>query len=53
MTSITLEFANLISDKALEKAQAMGFQPQTVAILDIGGQIKVIKRADGASILRP
>ncbi|MEI7565081.1 MAG: GlcG/HbpS family heme-binding protein [Polynucleobacter sp.] len=53
MTSITLELANLISDKALEKAQAMGFQPQTVAILDIGGQIKVIKRSDGASILRP
>ena len=53
MTSITLELAILISDKALEKAQSMGFQPQTVAILDIGGHIKVIKRSDGASILRP
>lgn len=53
MASLTLNQANLIADKALEKAQALGFQPQTVAILDAGGQIKVIKRSDGSSLLRP
>ena len=44
MTSLTLVQANLIADKALEKATSSGFQPQTVAILDTGGQIKIIKR---------
>ena len=53
MTLFTLDQANLIADKALEKAHSSGFQPQTVAILDAGGQIKVIKRSDGASLLRP
>jgi uncharacterized protein GlcG (DUF336 family) len=31
----------------------LGFHPQTVAILDAGGHIKVIKRSDGASLMRP
>ena len=53
MILLTLDQANLIADKALEKAQSSGFQPQTVAILDAGGQIKVVKRSDGASLLRP
>lgn len=53
MTALTLDQANLIADKSLEKAQSMGFHPQTVAILDAGGHIKVIKRSDGASLMRP
>jgi uncharacterized protein GlcG (DUF336 family) len=53
MTPLSLTQANLIADKALEKAQTLGFQPQTVAVLDAGGHIKVIKRSDGASLLRP
>lgn len=53
MTPLSLVQANLIADKALEKAQSLGFQPQTVAVLDAGGHIKVIKRSDGASLLRP
>ena len=53
MTLLSLAQANLIADKALEKAQSLGFQPQTVAVLDAGGHIKVIKRSDGASLLRP
>ena len=53
MTTLTLDQANIIADKALEKAQSLGFHPQTVAILDAGGHIKVIKRSDGASLMRP
>jgi uncharacterized protein GlcG (DUF336 family) len=53
MTPLSLTQANLIADNALEKAQTLGFQPQTVAVLDAGGHIKVIKRSDGASLLRP
>jgi len=53
MTLLSLAQANLIADKALEKAQSLGFQAQTVAVLDAGGHIKVIKRSDGASLLRP
>jgi uncharacterized protein GlcG (DUF336 family) len=53
MILLTLDQANLIADKALEKAHSSGFQPQTVAILDAGDQIKVVKRSDGASLLRP
>jgi uncharacterized protein GlcG (DUF336 family) len=50
---LTLEASSLIADKSLEKGREMGFAPLTVVVLDAGGQIKVIKREDGASLLRP
>ena len=53
MNELTLETASLIVDKALEKRKEMGFVPLTVAVLDAGGQIKVLKREDGSSLLRP
>jgi uncharacterized protein GlcG (DUF336 family) len=53
MTLLSLDQANLIADKSLEKAKSLGFHPQTVAVLDAGGHIKVMKRSDGASLLRP
>ena len=53
MQSLTLQVANLIADKALAKGRELGFTPLTVAVLDAGGQIKVIKREDGSSLLRP
>ena len=53
MNDLTLETASLIVDKALEKREAMGFVPLTVAVLDAGGQLKVLKREDGSSLLRP
>jgi uncharacterized protein GlcG (DUF336 family) len=52
MQSLTLEAADLIANKSLEKAKTLGFAPLTVVILDAGGQIKVIKREDGSSLLR-
>jgi uncharacterized protein GlcG (DUF336 family) len=52
MQSLTLEAADLIANKSLEKGRALGFAPLTVVILDAGGHIKVIKREDGSSLLR-
>jgi uncharacterized protein GlcG (DUF336 family) len=51
--SIGLATASIIADKSLEKAREMGFAPMTVAVLDAGGQLKVLKREDGCSLLRP
>lgn len=53
MNDLTLDAASLIVDKALEKRRQMGFVPLTVAVLDAGGQLKVLKREDGSSLLRP
>lgn len=53
MQELTLEKASLIVDKALDKRKEMGFVPLTVAVLDAGGQLKVLKREDGSSLLRP
>ena len=52
MQSLTLEAADLIADKSLEKGRTLGLAPLTVVILDAGGHIKVIKRDDGSSLLR-
>lgn len=53
MTSISLAQADAIADRALAKGREMRFAPLTVAILDAGGHLKVLKRGDGSSILRP
>jgi uncharacterized protein GlcG (DUF336 family) len=53
MQGLSLEKANLIADKSLEKGREKGFAPLTVAVLDAGGQVKVLKREDGSSLLRP
>lgn len=53
MNPLLLNQANLIADKALEMARELEFSPMTVAVLDDGGHIKVIKREDNSSLLRP
>jgi uncharacterized protein GlcG (DUF336 family) len=53
MDRLTLRAASLIADTSLEKGRELGFAPLTVAVLDAGGQLKVLKREDGASLLRP
>jgi uncharacterized protein GlcG (DUF336 family) len=53
LNSILLESADLIADKALQKGREMKFAPLTVIVLDAGGQTKVLKREDNASLLRP
>lgn len=53
MESLSLNIANMIADKSLEKGREQGFAPLTVAVLDAGGHLKVLKREDGSSLLRP
>lgn len=53
MNSISLDQASLIADQALNKGREAQFSPLTVAVLDAGGQLKVLKREDKASLLRP
>ncbi len=53
MQTLTLQAANLVADKALEKGRELNFARLTVTVLDAGGQIKVLKREDGSSLLRP
>jgi len=53
LDSMLLEQANVIADQALQKGRELKFAPLTVAVLDAGGQIKVLKREDNASLLRP
>jgi uncharacterized protein GlcG (DUF336 family) len=50
---LTLDKANLIADKTLAKARDAKYRPMCVAVLDDGGHLKVLKREDNASILRP
>lgn len=51
--SITLAQADAMADSALARGQELKFQPLTVAVLDAGGHLKVLKRADDSSLLRP
>ncbi len=53
MPGLTLAAANVVADTSLKKGREKGFAPLTVAVLDEGGQIKVLKREDGSSLLRP
>jgi uncharacterized protein GlcG (DUF336 family) len=53
MTDVTLAKATQIVDAALEHAATLDLNPLTVAILDPGGHLLVLKRQDGAGILRP
>ena len=50
---LTLDRANVIADKTLATARAAKYRPMCVAVLDEGGHLKVLKREDNASILRP
>jgi len=51
--NLTLDKASIICDQALTKARDMKIRPLCVAVLDDGGNLKALKREDGASILRP
>jgi uncharacterized protein GlcG (DUF336 family) len=50
---LTLDKANIIADRTLAKAREAKYRPMCVAVLDEGGHLKVLKREDNASILRP
>jgi uncharacterized protein GlcG (DUF336 family) len=50
---LTLDKASVIADKTLAKARDAKYRPMCVAVLDEGGHLKVLKREDSASVLRP
>jgi uncharacterized protein GlcG (DUF336 family) len=52
MPTVTLEQANTIIAKALQKAREMQIKPVTVVVLDEGGHLKAVQREDGASMFR-
>lgn len=51
--SLTLKQADAIADAVLEHGRSQHFHPLTVAILDPGGHLVVLKRDDHSSLLRP
>ncbi|MDH5747829.1 MAG: heme-binding protein [Rhodospirillales bacterium] len=53
MSKLSMEQADKIVDESLKKGHEMGFEPLTVVVLDAGGQIKVVKREDNSSLVRP
>jgi len=53
MTGLKLSQADAIADGVLSHGRALNFQPLTVAILDTGGHLVVLKRDDQSSLLRP
>ncbi len=53
MGSLNLETADHIADQALKTGREKDFAPLTVAVLDSGGHLVVLKREDGSGILRP
>jgi uncharacterized protein GlcG (DUF336 family) len=50
---LTLNQASEIVDAALGNARELNLRPLTVTVLDTGGHPIVVKREDGAGILRP
>ncbi|GAA1279585.1 heme-binding protein [Pseudonocardia aurantiaca] len=50
---LSLGQASTMVDDALRQGAALGCAPLTVAALDPGGHLLVLKRQDGSAILRP
>jgi uncharacterized protein GlcG (DUF336 family) len=53
MVKLALDQADRIANNILAKGRELGFAPLTACVLDAGGHVIVLKRADGASIMRP
>ncbi len=51
--TVSLAQASQIADAALQHARDLRCAPMTVAVMDSGGHLLVLKREDGSSILRP
>lgn len=53
MNTLPLETALAIAQHTLAEGQQRGLAPLTAAVLDAGGHVIALLRADGASLLRP
>ena len=49
MAEISASKARAIIRKAMAKGEEMGFKPLSVVVLDAGGHVKALERADGAA----
>ncbi|SMO93210.1 GlcG/HbpS family heme-binding protein [Paracoccus laeviglucosivorans] len=50
---IDLNIAQTLAQACLTRAAEMGLKPLTIAVLDAAGQLKVLLRQDGTSLMRP
>ena len=50
---LTLDQAEAIVAAARAKGRELNLLPLTVVVLDAGGQVKMVQREDGSSLLRP
>jgi uncharacterized protein GlcG (DUF336 family) len=53
MNTLSLDAALAIAQRTLAEGRARGFAPLTAAVLDSGGHVVALLRADGSSLLRP
>lgn len=53
MSTIGVALADSLADATLAHGRRRGSAPLTVAVLDTGGHLVVLKRDDGSGILRP
>lgn len=53
MSTLNLQIAITISNRALAVGREISAAPLTVAVLDAGGHLISLQREDGASLLRP
>ena len=53
MSTLSLETAVSISNRALAIGRELRTAPLTIAVLDAGGHLITLQREDGASMLRP
>ena len=53
MASLALAQAITIAEATLDRGRAAGYKPLTVAVLDPGGNVKVLLRDDDSDFLRP
>ena len=51
--ALTLENAQNMIATAFAKGKELGLAPLTIVVLDAGGHVKALARADGTSTLRP
>lgn len=50
---LNLDTADAIARACIARAKETGLKPLTIAVLDAAGQLKVLLRQDGTSLLRP
>lgn len=53
INGLTLAQAETIATVALAKGREIGLMPLAITVLDAGGHLKIAKREDGASLMRP